>query len=373
MSQNTNAGEVSRLWSITSIIRKDLKLFTRDFLFLFLSALSLATFVVLYWVVPRDVDETISIGIRGADIRSALTAISGEEEGMALTWYDDTESLMLAVENKDIEIGIGFPDGFTADVAAGRGVKVTVFVRPSLPPEYSTAMSSMVREIAYAVAGYKLPVTEPDEDVVVLGVDRAGDQVPFRDKMRPLYAFMMLIMEAISLGALIASEIQERTLTALLSTPARIGDILAAKIILGASIAFSEAMLITLLIGGFGSSPGIVVVALILGAILVTGIAMIAGSADRYNQGGQIHRDKLVPEGVEGRVPYRGPISDFVYQLLGGLRSGMDHCGAETIEYLRTKAKFIRISTASLTENHPHDIVITHESPNYSVWQNAGE
>ena len=281
MSQNTNAGEVSRLWSITSIIRKDLKLFTRDFLFLFLSALSLATFVVLYWVVPRDVDETISIGIRGADIRSALTAISGEEEGMALTWYDDTESLMLAVENKDIEIGIGFPDGFTADVAAGRGVKVTVFVRPSLPPEYSTAMSSMVREIAYAVAGYKLPVTEPDEDVVVLGVDRAGDQVPFRDKMRPLYAFMMLIMEAISLGALIASEIQERTLTALLSTPARIGDILAAKIILGASIAFSEAMLITLLIGGFGSSPGIVVVALILGAILVTGIAMIAGSAGK--------------------------------------------------------------------------------------------
>jgi IMP dehydrogenase len=95
--------------------------------------------------------------------------------------------------------------------------------------------------------------------------------------------------------------------------------------------------------------------------------AMIAGSADRYGQA-RIDRSKLVPEGVEGRVPYRGPLADFVYQLVGGLRSGMDHCGTHNIEQLRTKAKFMRVSTASLTESHPHDITITHEAPNYSVW-----
>jgi len=93
--------------------------------------------------------------------------------------------------------------------------------------------------------------------------------------------------------------------------------------------------------------------------------AMAAGSADRYGQDG-VDRSKLVPEGVEGRVPYRGPLGDFVYQLVGGLRSGMDHCGAATIEQLRTEARFVRISAASLAENHPHDIVITHEAPNYS-------
>ncbi len=94
--------------------------------------------------------------------------------------------------------------------------------------------------------------------------------------------------------------------------------------------------------------------------------AMLSGSADRYNQAGN-DRSKLVPEGVEGRVPYRGPLADFVYQLLGGLRSGMDHCGTETIDALRTEAKFIRVSAATVAESHPHDIQITHEAPNYTI------
>ncbi|MDY6913755.1 MAG: IMP dehydrogenase [Planctomycetota bacterium] len=101
--------------------------------------------------------------------------------------------------------------------------------------------------------------------------------------------------------------------------------------------------------------------------------AMVSGSADRYSQKGETERDKLVPEGVEGRVPYRGPLGDFVYQLVGGVRAGMGYCGTSTIEQLRTKAKFIRISAASLAENHPHDIAITHESPNYTVWRTDEE
>jgi IMP dehydrogenase len=94
--------------------------------------------------------------------------------------------------------------------------------------------------------------------------------------------------------------------------------------------------------------------------------AMAAGSADRYAQSGQPLR-KLVPEGVEGRVPYRGPLSDFVYQLVGGLRAGMGYCGTQTIDDLRREGKFCRISGASLAESHPHDIKITKESPNYTV------
>ena len=101
--------------------------------------------------------------------------------------------------------------------------------------------------------------------------------------------------------------------------------------------------------------------------------AMVSGSADRYGQKGETDRDKLVPEGVEGRVPYRGNLGDFVYQMVGGLRAGMGYCGTATIEELRTRAKFIRVSAASLAENHPHDIAITHESPNYSTWRNTEE
>lgn len=94
--------------------------------------------------------------------------------------------------------------------------------------------------------------------------------------------------------------------------------------------------------------------------------AMQAGSADRYQQGGNASNGKMVPEGVEGRVPFKGPMTPFVYQLVGGIRSGMGYVGARTLEELRTKARFIQVSGASVQESHPHDIAITQEAPNYS-------
>ena len=87
------------------------------------------------------------------------------------------------------------------------------------------------------------------------------------------------------------------------------------------------------------------------------------GSKDRYFQE---DNKKLVPEGVEGRVPYKGPLSETIYQMLGGLRSGMGYCGCHNIEELKTKTKFVRITNAGLIESHPHDVYITKEAPNYS-------
>jgi IMP dehydrogenase len=95
--------------------------------------------------------------------------------------------------------------------------------------------------------------------------------------------------------------------------------------------------------------------------------AMVKGSAERYGQTSSAERDKLVPEGVEGRVPYRGTLGDFVYQLVGGLRAGMGYCGARNIDELRKNSQFVRISAASVSESHPHDIQITKEAPNYSA------
>lgn len=92
--------------------------------------------------------------------------------------------------------------------------------------------------------------------------------------------------------------------------------------------------------------------------------AMRCGSMDRYFQD---DLDKLVPEGVEGRVPYRGAISEIVFQLLGGLRAGMGYCGASNIEELQTKTRFIKITNAALRESHPHSVDITKEAPNYSI------
>ena len=91
---------------------------------------------------------------------------------------------------------------------------------------------------------------------------------------------------------------------------------------------------------------------------------MKCGSKDRYFQE---NNKKLVPEGVEGRVPYKGTLADTVYQLMGGLRSGMGYCGAPDVNTLQKTAQFVRITGAGLKESHPHDIYITKEAPNYSV------
>ncbi len=95
--------------------------------------------------------------------------------------------------------------------------------------------------------------------------------------------------------------------------------------------------------------------------------AMEAGSADRYGQhAGEERKRKFVPEGVEGLVPYRGPLAEFVYQMVGGLRASMGYCGCKTIDEFRDKTRFVRITSATVVENHPHDIRITKESPNYT-------
>jgi IMP dehydrogenase len=90
-----------------------------------------------------------------------------------------------------------------------------------------------------------------------------------------------------------------------------------------------------------------------------------ASSRDRYFQEAVVSLSKLVPEGIEGRVPYKGPLSNIIYQLVGGLRSAMGYCGAPDIEAMKTQTRFIRITGAGLRESHPHDVIITKEAPNY--------
>ena len=142
------------------------------------------------------------------------------------------------------------------------------------------------------------------------------------------------------------------------------GDIVKA-IAAGASV-----VMIGSLLAGFDESPGDIILYQGRSFKAYRGMgslgAMMKGSSDRYFQKGA-PASKLVPEGVEGRVPYKGKLSPYVYQLIGGLRAGMGYCGTATIEELRQRGKFIRISPATVRENHPHDISITQEAPNYSV------
>jgi len=132
----------------------------------------------------------------------------------------------------------------------------------------------------------------------------------------------------------------------------------------------ADTIMIGSLFAGTAESPGEVILLDGRSYKTVRGMgslgAMSKGSSDRYFQEG-LSQDKLVPEGIEGRVPYRGPLRSSVFQLVGGLRSAMGYTGCKSTKELKKKAKFIRISPAGLQESHPHDVIITKESPNYQM------
>ena len=143
--------------------------------------------------------------------------------------------------------------------------------------------------------------------------------------------------------------------------------------IVKALAAGAHSVMIGSLFAGTEESPGEVVLLegrsykVYRGMGSLSAMAAARGSRERYFQESTDELSKLVPEGIEGRVPFKGPLSTSVYQMVGGLRAGMGYCGVRTIDELRTLTRFVRISSAGLRESHPHDIKITKEAPNYEI------
>ncbi len=267
---------------IAAILRKDLAAFGRDRFFVLLTALGLVLYPVFFWLLPGTVDETVRLGVAPSSAASLLGASEEDQPGIAVVAYADEQALADAVlaGADGISAGLVFPDDFVAAAAAGRHSTVTLLVTADVPPAVREAMRGLVTEIAYGAAGAPPPL-DPLTQVVVLGEDRVGDQVPVREELRPLLAFIVLLVETLALASLVASEVQQRTVTAILVTPATTVDFLAAKGVLGTSVAFVEATVIMALVGGLREGPLLVLLVLLLGAALVTGLGMIAGSYGR--------------------------------------------------------------------------------------------
>jgi len=273
---------------IGAILAKDAVAFRRNRFLMLITILVLVAWGVIYQFLPDTVQETFSVGIvveQGAlppqiDISAAELASSGGA-GVQVTAYPDAAALEAAVQDgSEVSAGLVIPSGFADDVLAGTTASITMVVPAGLPPQFETLLTAAAAEIGYALAGTPAPV-DLAADTSIVGTDRVGDQISLAEQMRPLLLIVVLMMEVFALATLVAGEIAERTAVAILATPASAGQLIAAKMLFGTALAFSEAVIVGLLIGAFGTSPMLILVALLLGAVVVTGLGLLAGSFGR--------------------------------------------------------------------------------------------
>ncbi len=322
---------VTRLTIIGALLRKELVAYSRDLVYVGLTIALLIVLPLVFRIMPDAVDETITLAVSPSlptmvdQARAELTARAAPPEqfarldaldvapgeGLDLIGVDDaaqlrgivdgtleawrfdagavvvrdpaTEPAPAGAERLDAEIGIVFPAGFIAYVVAGvPGVAVTVYSDAAVSPEIRGAMGSFVRELAYEFAGRELPVEFPAEDGIVLGTDRAGDQVTLRERMRPLLLFMILLMETFAMASLVSTEVAQRTVTAVLVTPARVSDFLLAKAVFGTILSLGQALIVLAMIGGMTTQNwSLLLATLLLGAVMFTGVALFVGSAGK--------------------------------------------------------------------------------------------
>ncbi|NJD28583.1 MAG: ABC transporter permease [Chloroflexi bacterium] len=268
---------------IGAIVGKDLREFSRDRFWMVLTPIALVAYIGLFWLLPATVDETISVGVYQRGLDAVIAEIGVDEaSGLEIVEFASPAALEAAVDAGDrVSIGIAFPDDLLEALAAGRQTTVTLFVDAAVPNELQTAVRALVREIAFELAGVGLPVTQPGEELVVLGEDRIGRQVSPQEEMRPLLVFFVLLVESLALAGLVAVEVQARTAKAITVTPATVAHLLAAKGITGTLLAFGQAVILLVAIASFGNEPLLLLGGVLVGAIMVSGVGMIAGSAGR--------------------------------------------------------------------------------------------
>ena len=317
---------------ILTMLKKDFQVYSRNMIYLFLTILSLVLFIVIFWLVPDTVEEDFDLAIypplsvlidQGrADLRSqgvpesVIKQLDDVEKGFAeegLTLIEFAEEAELKgvisgelelyhtasgefiahdpagerkkpadASRKNLQLGIALKPTFFSETMLGGKTEVIVYADAAVPDELRGAMEGFVREMAFALSGHEIPVQLPDEEVIILGQDRLGDQISMRSRMRPLIAFFMLMMETFALASLISNEVLQRTVTALLVTPLRVWHFLLSKTIFGAILAFSQAVIVLIFVRSFTvDNWPLLLLTVFLGAILFTAVAMLVGSAGK--------------------------------------------------------------------------------------------
>jgi ABC-2 type transport system permease protein len=264
------------LQMINTLVAKDLKLYFRNRFFALITVLALVFYVIIFFILPNNVEEILEIGIVADAIPAAFAEL--EDIGLALIPAPDDEALQAAMDDGEYNVGVSLSADFGQQLLAGDKPEMTVFYTPEFPEDLRAAYNIIFEELAFNMAGQPLTV---DAEETVLGIDMAGQQVAFRWQILPLLVVAILMMETLGLASLISSEVEAGTLPALLITPLRVEGVFTAKTVVGVLLAFVQVTLLMGLTGGLSNEPLLVLTTLLLGSLMVTGLGFLLASVSR--------------------------------------------------------------------------------------------
>lgn len=262
---------------LQALVAKDVMLFFRNKFFAFISVLVLVAWAVLYYVMPSTMDETLELGLVAPALPPAFDSLL-QEEGLQLQQFESEEALRQAIVAKDLAVGIVLAEDFVPSLVAGGKGRVALLFSSDVPEDMRDSYALLMEEFAFRFTGQRLAVELSQE---VLGPDTAGSPVPLRQRMRPLLAVFTIMIETMGLASLLSAEIEADTLRALMVTGMRIHELFTAKGITGVSMTFIQAGFLMALMGGLSHKPFLILLALLLGSILVTGVGFLIGSVGR--------------------------------------------------------------------------------------------
>jgi ABC-2 type transport system permease protein len=262
---------------IKALLRKDFTLFMSNRFYMLITIIGLVFYVGIYFILPSQLDEKLSLAMYAPVVPPAFTQLMSHE-GADVEFFPSEAALKQAVLDGDYQVAIALPADIVDVWSAGGKPKITVYYASTSPPEVSAAIVALVKELSYAQTGQALNFDTTEE---VIGPDMLGAQIALRDRMRPLLAVFILLVEILTLASLISVEIEQGTARALLVTPLRVSDLFVAKGVLGVGLALGQAILFMALVGGFSHQPLIILTALVIGSAMVVGTGFLLASLAR--------------------------------------------------------------------------------------------
>lgn len=275
---------------IVSIVKKDLNQVFRNRFVAVISVIVIIAFAVVYYLLPSGVNESFKLGFhleidenapRGFPLledregvsRKISSSSSGEAEGgLELQWAESTDELKRMVEEEIVSAGVSL-------VITSSEPELVLYVSSKTPREITEASEAIAVEIGYALIGYQPPA---EFQATVIGRDMAGNQIPMRDKLRVMLLVFVFLLELYGLGNLLMEEIQRKTAEAVLVTPVTLADFISAKAVTGILIAFSQGLLLALLLQAISGSTWLaIIVLMVLGAAMTVGLAFIMGAVSK--------------------------------------------------------------------------------------------